>query len=294
MISEHQQSTSKQPHCITIYHSPDSDDAFMFYGLVSGSVSYPGFSFTHDLSDIESLNHRAIKGELEITAVSVHAYAYLKGRYLIMNSGASMGGNDYGPKIVSKNLSSIAEKPYCTIAIPGEYTSATLALKIYLRERGLSAELVNMPFDKVQDAVKCGEVDAGVIIHEGQLTHESEGLKNLVDLGVWWWRDTGFPLPLGVNIVRKDLESRAIVACSTVLKETIQYSLSHRAEALQYALKYGRGITPAQADKFVGMYVNELTVDLGPTGRRAIELFLDRAKSLSLIPAEVKAEFVRE
>ena len=283
---------TETPINITIYHSPDSDDAFMFYGLVSGAVKYPGFNFDHSLCDIETLNHRTVKGELDVTAVSVHAYAYLKGRYFIMNSGASMGGQDYGPKLVATKNVDIKSRR--VIAIPGVLTSAALALRMYLKENNVNAELMNVSFDKVGDVVKEGKADAGVIIHEGQLTHDREGLYNLVDLGKWWWDETGLPLPLGVNVVRKDLGSRSIVACSTVLRQTIQYSLDHRKEALEYALKYGRGISVDEADKFVGMYVNDLTLDLGQAGKRSIELFLQRAKDLQLISPEINAEFVKE
>jgi 1,4-dihydroxy-6-naphthoate synthase len=289
-----QELMADNPREIVIYHSPDSDDAFMFYGLVSGAVSYPGYIFRHDLSDIETLNQRALRGELEVTAVSVHAFAHLRGRYLIMNSGASMGGKDYGPTLVSLKARKLGEGNPLRIAIPGEYTSAALALRIFLREKKIDAELKNIHFDKVQEAVKNGEVDAGVIIHEGQLTHGREGLVTLIDLGQWWWSETGLPLPLGVNIVRKDLESRTIIACATVLRDTIKYSLAHRKEALAYALQYGRGINESEADTFVGMYVNDLTVELGDTGRAAIELFLEKGRKYGFIPPEAKPEFVVE
>jgi len=266
----------------------------MFYGLVSGEISYPGYTFLHDLSDIESLNQRALRGELEVTAVSVHAYAYLQGRYLIMNSGASMGGKDYGPKLVVKKGQSLPTGRSVKIAIPGIYTSAALALKIYLREKGISADLHAIDFNKVQDVVLTGEFDAGVIIHEGQLTHEREGLHTVVDLGVWWWNETELPLPLGINIVRKDIGAEAIKASSDVLKRSILYSLAHRKESLTYALKYGRGIDVKEADTFVGMYVNERTVDLGEEGRRSIRLFLERGLKHKLIPEGVEIEFVKE
>ncbi len=266
----------------------------MFYGLVSGEITYPGYTFLHDLSDIESLNQRALKGELEVTAVSVHAFAHLKGRYLIMNSGASMGGEDYGPKLVVKKGGTLSSKRKLRIAIPGLYTSAALALKIYLKEHAIEAELTPIDFDKVQDVVLSGEFDAGVIIHEGQLTHEREGLTSLVDLGAWWWEETKLPLPLGVNVVRKDIGSDAIKASSDVLKRSIIFSLAHRKESLAYALKFGRGIDETQANTFVGMYVNERTVDLGEEGRTSIRLFLDRGIKHGLIPDGVKIEFVQE
>ncbi len=280
------------PKEITIFHSPDSDDAFMFYGLTCGAVSEPGYVFSHDLADIETLNKRTLKGELDVTAVSVHAYAYLGGKYLIMPCGASMGGQDYGPKLVSRQALTLQSGRHYTIAIPGQYTSAALAVRLFLKARGVDAEFVNIAFDQVQHAVREGKVDCGIIIHEGQLTHEREGLQLVVDLGAWWWGETKLPLPLGVNVIRKDLGNETIRACTKVLKESIEYGLSHRPEAIAYALQYGRGITPEQADTFVGMYVNELTCDLGVNGRASIELFLEKGRAQGFIPAGVRAEFV--
>lgn len=275
---------------ITIYHSPDADDAFMFYGLSSGAVSVPGYRFEHELSDIEGLNQRALRGELEVTAVSVHAYARIAERYRILRCGASMGGEHYGPKVVARSLTPLARSG-ARIAIPGELTSAALALKIFLREQGIDAELVNTHFDQVQHRVRDGSVDAGVIIHEGQLTHEREGLACVVDLGVWWWRETGLPLPLGVNVVRRDLGDEASRAVFKALKGSIEYSLEHRSKAIEYALRYGRGISASEADVFVGMYVNEVTLDIGEKGMRSIELFLERGARHGLI-AGVVPEFV--
>ena len=190
----------------------------MFYGLTSGAVKYPGYEFEHDLCDLESLNHRALKGEVEVTAVSVHAYAHLKEQYVVLQCGASMGGEDYGPRLVALEKFDIADRTELSIAIPGELTSAALALRMYLHENNIDAELVNEDFDKVQDLVKDGTVDAGVIIHEGQITHPKQGFEMILDLGVWWWEKTGLPMPLGVNVVRKDLGTEGVKAVGTVLK----------------------------------------------------------------------------
>ena len=273
---------------ITIFHSPDSDDAFMFYGLVSGAISHPDFKFDHDLSDIETLNQRALKGELDVTAVSVHACAYLKD-YVILDCGASMGGKDYGPRLVSKSAKALSELK--EIAIPGELTSAALALRIYLREQGIEVELPLMSFDAIQDAVKNGSVQAGLLIHEGQLTHQREGLATLADLGRWWWEKYSLPLPLGVNVARRSIGAEAISATAQVLKGSIEYSLAHREEALKYALQYGRGLSARDADTFVGMYVNERTVSLGAEGKKSIELFIARGKELEILPTAARVEF---
>ena len=275
---------------VTIYHSPDADDAFMFYGLTSGKVSFPGYEFKHALKDIEGLNQMARRGEIDCTAVSVHAYAYLAEKYVILRSGASMGGETYGPRLVVREKFDLKDGKKRSIAIPGELTSAALALKIYLAENKIQANLVNMHFDAVQKAVKEGTVDGGIIIHEGQITHEREGLTSILDLGQWWWSNHKLPLPLGVNIVDKKLGVEGIKAVSTVLRGTIEYSLAHRKEALEYALSYGRGISMEEADKFVGWYVNDLTVDLGKAGTQSIELFLSLGARHGLIP-EVRPEF---
>ncbi|NDC37098.1 MAG: ABC transporter substrate-binding protein [Proteobacteria bacterium] len=279
-----------QSRRVTIYHSPDADDAFMFYGLTTGKVTYPGYEFAHALKDIESLNQMARRGEIDCTAVSVHAYAYLSDKYVILRSGASMGGADYGPRLISNATFDLKDGTCRRLAIPGELTSAALALRIYLAQNNISAELVNLHFEAVQDAVKRGEVDAGVIIHEGQITHEREGLVTILDLGKWWWESQNLPLPLGVNIVHRNLGAEGISATATVLKGTIEYSLAHRQEALAYAMSYGRGISLEEADKFVGWYVNDLTVDLGERGIRSIRLFLSLGAQLGIIP-EVEATF---
>lgn len=277
---------------IVIHHSPDADDAFMFYGLVKGGVGVPGFKFDHALSDIESLNQRALRGELDVTAVSVHAFAYLKNQYAIMRAGASMGGADYGPRIVACGNLNLKDGLKRKIAIPGKYTSAALALQIYLKEEGISADLQIVDFDKVQDVVKAGDIDAGIIIHEGQITCEREGLTTVLDLGKWWWDKYNLPLPLGVNVVRRALGEEGMRAAGKALKGSIEYSLEHRDEALKYALEYGRGISYDDADKFVGWYVNERTRDIGEDGARSIKLFLDRGYELGIIPNLVDVEFV--
>ena len=277
---------------ITIYHSPDADDAFMFYGLTSGAVEVPGYSFSHELCDIESLNQKTLRGELDVTAVSVHALTHLNNQYAVLLCGASMGGKEYGPRLVSKEAFDLSDGTPRTFAIPGEYTSATLGMKLYLKEHAIDAKLVNMNFDEVQDAVKAGTVDAGVIIHEGQITHEQEGLVTVLDLGVWWWGKHSLPMPLGVNVIRKALGEEAMKASYSALKQSISYSLDHRDKALDYALSYGRGITKEEADEFVAMYVNDLTLDMGEDGRRSIQLFLESAKEYGLVPGDFELEFV--
>ena len=284
--------TVTEPKVITIFHSPDADDAFMFYGLVKGASYAPGYDFRHELCDIESLNHRALKGELDVTAISIHAFPYLKGQYAILRCGASMGGKDYGPRVVATSHINLFDGTPRTIAIPGELTSTTLALRIWLKEKGVNAELVNMNFDEVQHAVKRGEVDAGCIIHEGQITHTRDGLTTILDLGQWWWDETGLPLPLGVNIVRKSLGDDAMKAVGHVLKSSIQYALDNRKDALEYALEYGRGITYQDADVFVGMYVNDITIDIGDAGMESMRLFLKKGFDYGFVTAPVELDFV--
>ncbi len=271
---------------ITIYHSPDADDAFMFYGLTSGAIQYPGYTFSHKLSDIETLNQRAKRGEIDCTAVSVHAFSYIAKDYVMLRSGASMGGADYGPRLVATKGLDLTDGVKRRVAVPGPMTSATLALRIYLTEAGIDAELVQMGFDEVQHAVKNGSVDCGVIIHEGQITHGAMGLVCVLDLGEWWWKKTeGLPLPLGVNIAKRSLGSAAIAATATVLKGTIEYSLANREKALDYALSYGRGLSRGDADKFVGWYVNERTVDIGDDGEKSVRMFLELGARYGLCPS---------
>ncbi len=264
----------------------------MFHGLVSGAVTRHGYKFLHALSDIETLNQRALRGELDVTAVSVHAYSRLHEQYAILTSGASMGGVHYGPRLVSRTSFDLADGVVRRLGIPGEMTSAALALKLYLNERGIKPVYVPIHFDQVFDAVSRGDVDAAVVIHEGQLTFAQEGFICLVDLGVWWWQKHSLPLPLGINVVRRSLGPEVCSVVGSVLKESIVYSLEHRREALSYALSYGRGLSEKDADTFVGMYVNDYTVDLGPDGKRSIELFLQSGFEQGILSEEPRVLFI--
>lgn len=277
---------------VTIYHSPDADDAFMFYGFVKGGVGHPDFEFEHELQDIESLNQRTLRGELDVTAVSVHSFPYLKNQYSILTVGASMGGKDYGPRLVMKEKVDLKDGKVRTIATPGQYTSAALALKIYLKEEGIEANVIDMNFDEVQSAVKAGQIDGGVIIHEGQITHHKDNLVTVVDLGKWWWEKTDLPLPLGVNVVKKSLGKETIEIVRDALKASVQCAMDNRSEALDYALTYGRGITKEEADTFVAMYVNEKTLDLGEDGIESTKLFLEKGKEYGFITEEFELEFI--
>lgn len=276
------------PLHLQLGHSPDSDDAFMFYGLASGSVSCEGLEFEHILRDIQTLNDWALEGRLEFTAISVHAYAYVRERYAILNHGSSMG-DGYGPQVVTRKPVQPAELASLRIAVPGLMTSAFLALSLYLEA---PFEHVVMPFDAIMDAVHAGEVDAGLIIHEGQLTHAAEGLHCVVDLGAWWKSGTGLPLPLGVNAIRRDLAPDVQVRASRALRESIRYGLEHRAPALDHAMTFARDMERSTADQFVGMYVNDWTLDMGDAGRESIRLFLKRAEDRGLIPAAGDVDFV--
>ena len=272
-------------------HSPDPDDAFMFYGIAKEQVDLEGFTIEQVLEDIESLNRRAMKGELEVSAVSIHAYAHLADRYALMPCGASMG-DGYGPMLVAREA--LAADPRLlatkTIAIPGTLTSAFLALKLYL---GPDFKYEVVPFDQILDHVAHGDADLGLVIHEGQLTYASQGLHKIVDLGVWWGERTGgLPLPLGGNAVRRDLGDDTVRALTRVLKRSIAYGLEHRAEALAYALDFGRGLDSGMADRFVGMYVNELTLDYGPRGREAIRRFLAEGAERGFVPPLRELVFV--
>jgi 1,4-dihydroxy-6-naphthoate synthase len=273
---------------ITVAHSPDSDDAFMFFGLASGQVDTGGLEVGHVLQDIETLNRAAFDGTYEVTAVSFHAYALLHEKYILLPHGASMGEN-YGPLVVVRNdgpssLSGVR------VAVPGLLTSAYLALKLY----DPSLETVVMPFDEIQEAVKRGDVAAGLLIHEGQLTYQDEGLRKIVDLGEWWAERTGgLPLPLGGNCIRRDLGPEMITKVSRMLHASIKYALDHREAALDYALQFGRGLDRAKADRFVGMYVNNLTLGYTDASRRAVSLFLDEAFQKGVIPHKVNVEFAQ-
>ena len=245
---------------IRIGHSPDPDDAFMFHALANDKIETGKYRFTHELQDIESLNQRALKGELELTAVSLHGYAYMTDTYALCSCGASIGDN-YGPMVVAKEECAIEELKGKKIAVPGTMTTAFLALKLLL---GDTFEYEVHPFDEILNIVERGEVDAGLIIHEGQLTYADQGLKLIVDLGEWWYKETnGLPLPLGANAIRKDLGQEVMEEVTEYLKQSIIYGLDHRKEALAHAQKYGRDLDDAKADKFVGMYVNDYTVDFG-------------------------------
>jgi len=270
---------------IRIAHSPDSDDAFMFYGLASGRVPADGFELEHVLSDIETLNRAAFDGAYEITAVSFHAYAHLTDRYILLPHGASMGDR-YGPIVVSKRA--VSSLKGVTVAIPGTLTTAFLTLRLF----DPSVQYVVMPFDRIQEAVHAGEADAGLLIHEGQLTWADEGLKKIVDLGEWWAdRTGGLPLPLGGNVIRRDLGSAAIARLSRLLHDSIAYALDHREDAVGYAMQFGRGLDRRRTDRFVGMYVNDLTLDYGDRGREAVTRLLGDASAAGLLPKPVHVEF---
>ena len=275
---------------IHVAHSPDSDDAFMFYALAEGKIDTGDLRYVHELSDIESLNHRALKGELEVTAVSIHAYAYLHRTYALLNSGSSMGDR-YGPRLVSKTARPTDPRSALRglrIGVPGKLTTAYLTLKLYQPE---FIEVV-LPFDTIEDAVLQGEVDVGLLIHEGQLTFADRGLHLWTDLGEWWYGDTGLPLPLGGNVVRRDLGPAVIQQVARDLKASIVYALEHRAPALAHASRFNRGIGEERTDRFVGMYVNHWTVDYGDKGREAVRALLDRAWSAGLVPEKIAVDFV--
>ncbi len=276
-----------EPREITIGHSPDPDDAFMFYALTHGKLDTGGLTFKHVITDIESLNHKAVEGELEITALSVHAYGYVMDKYALLPSGGSFG-DKCGPIVVAAHPMDVGEMADDRIAVPGTMTSAYLLLKLLL----MNFKFEVVPFDKIMDAVKRGDCDAGLLIHEGQLTYREHGLHKVVDLGEWWHADTGLPVPLGVNGIRKDLGKQLMRKLSSLLTESIQYALDHREEAVQYAQQFGRGMDRPLTDKFCGMYVNNWTLNMGEKGREAIARLLARAYHAALIPRPVNLEFV--
>lgn len=274
---------------VRVGHSPDPDDAFMFYGIAAGAVATDPYEIEQLLEDIESLNHRALAADIEVSAVSIHAYAHLTERYALMACGASMG-DGYGPAVVARPGLTLSELPGATVAVPGTLTSAFLALRLFLGD-DFAHRVV--PFDRILDAVGSGAADAGLIIHEGQLTYGRHDLIRLVDLGAWWFeRSNGLPLPLGGNVVRKDLGTEGMGRLTTILRESIDYGLTHRRAALDYAVHFGRGLDRALTDRFVGLYVNDLTRDYGERGRRAVELFLDEGRAAGLVPPGPPAEFV--
>ena len=272
---------------IRVGHSPDSDDAFMFYALAEGLVDTGDLTYTHELQDIETLNRRALNGELEVTAVSIHAYAYLADRYALLPSGSSMG-DGYGPRLVARHPGSLQDAAGKRIAVPGLLTTAYLALRLAVP----GFEPVVMPFDQIEDAVRSGEVEYGLLIHEGQLTYGDLGLSLVVDLGVWWLNQTGLPLPLGGNVVRKDLGRELMGRISRHLSASIDYALSHREGALDHAMRFARGLDRAKADTFVGMYVNDWTRDYGDRGREAVRTLLERGVNAGIITRPVTVEFV--
>ena len=274
---------------IQVAHSPDSDDAFMFYALADGHIETGDLRYQHTLQDIETLNQRALKGELEVTAVSIHAYAYLSDRYALLPHGASMGDN-YGPRLVARQPTARAAVRGKRIAVPGLMTSAYLALRLYEPE----FTPVVIPFDQIDEAVLSGEVDLGLLIHEGQLTYKDQGLHLVADMGAWWHEETGLPLPLGGNVVRLDLGDELIGRISRHLRDSIAYGLRHRSAALDHSMKYARGLDRAKADTFVGMYVNDWTLDYGTKGREAVQLFLARGVKAGVIKKPVTVRFAGE
>jgi 1,4-dihydroxy-6-naphthoate synthase len=281
--------TSAQVREITVAHSPDSDDAFMFYGLATNKVRVPGLRFTHTLCDIETLNRKAREGNgtYDVTAISFHAYPYIQNTYALLPSGGSVG-DAYGPMIVAPRAYYIDDIKKKRIAIPGTLTTAYLALQLFAP--GIETEVV--PFDQIIPQVLEGKYEAGLIIHEGQLTYSKSGLHRVVDLGKWWHKVTGLPLPLGGNAIRRSLGPALMVSVGNALRESIQYGLDHRDEALAYAMQFARDLDTQLADKFVGMYVNERTLDYGPDGREAVRRLLDMGHKAGIIPIEARVDFV--
>lgn len=274
---------------IRVGHSPDPDDAFMFHALANDSIDTGKYQFVHELQDIETLNRRAFNGELELTAVSIHGYAFVEDKYALCACGASMGDN-YGPMVVARRPLKIADLKGLRIAVPGTLTSAFLSLRLLL---GDTFQYDVQPFDEILNLVEKGEYDAGLIIHEGQLTYASQGLSLIVDLGKWWYDETGgLPLPLGGNAIRRDLGETSMLEVTALLKQSIQYGLDHRADALNHAMKYGRDLDHEKTDRFVGMYVNDWTLDFGPKGREAVRLLLRRGYEAGIIPHLVVPEFI--
>jgi 1,4-dihydroxy-6-naphthoate synthase len=283
-----QSAVSQQTVLIRVGHSPDPDDAFMFHALANDKIDTGRYRFEHTLQDIETLNRRALRGELELTAVSLHGYAYMTETYALCSCGASMGDN-YGPMIVSRNPGTIDSLRGKKIAVPGTLTTAFLTLKLLLGD-AFTYEV--HPFDEILDIVAAGRADAGLIIHEGQLTYGEKGLSLIVDLGRWWHDETGLPLPLGGNAIRRDLGPQGMREVTDLLRQSIRYGLDHRTEALEHAEKYGRDLDRSRTDRFVGMYVNDWTIDFGARGREAVATLLDRAYQAKIIPKPVSLEFI--
>jgi 1,4-dihydroxy-6-naphthoate synthase len=272
---------------IRLGHSPDADDAFMFWALAEGRVDTRGFEFEHVLRDIQTLNEWALEGRLEVSAISLHAYPFVQDRYALLPHGASMGSG-YGPVVVSREPMTKDGLRGVEIAVPGTMTTAFLVLRLYLGDFDYRV----VPFDEILDAVKAGDAKAGLLIHEGQLTYESEGLQKVVDLGEWWLLETGLPLPLGANVARRDLGPERLHDLSEVLADSIAAGLANRAEAMRYALRFGRGLDSALGDRFVGMYVNELTQDYGEEGREAVRELLRRGEAIGAFQSPVHVDFV--
>jgi 1,4-dihydroxy-6-naphthoate synthase len=280
-------SASSKVKEITVAHSPDSDDAFMFYGLATNKVRVPGLKFSHTLCDIETLNRKAMDGVYDVTAISFHAYPYLQDKYGLMTCGGSVG-DGYGPMIVANRSFGLSDIKRAKIAVPGTLTTAYLALKLFAP----SVETEVVPFDQIIPQILAGKYEAGLIIHEGQLTYSKSGLHRIVDMGKWWRDMTGLPLPLGGNAIRRELGPENIHNVSVALKTSIQYALDHRDEALQYAMQFARDLDTASADKFVGMYVNERTVDYGSDGREAVRRLLDMGHKAGIIPHASKVDWL--
>jgi 1,4-dihydroxy-6-naphthoate synthase len=274
---------------LRLAHSPDSDDAFMFYALATGKVRLPGVKFTHILSDIESLNQAAHQEKYDVTAVSFYGYAFVADKYVLLDCGASFG-EGYGPIVVSSHPIKKSDLAGRTIAIPGTLTTSYLALKLFEP----NVKTVTMPFDKILDAVQAKEVEAGLLIHEGQLLFSQIGLHRVVDLGQWWQESTGLPLPLGANAIRRQLGSEMGLQVARVIRDSVSYALEHREPAVEYALQFARDMDPVLADKFIGMYVNSRTLDYGEEGRRAVRELLARGAAVGLVPASFKVEFLSE
>jgi 5,8-dihydroxy-2-naphthoate synthase len=279
--------TSKRDREVTVAHSPDSDDAFMFYGMATNKIRVPGVKFTHTLCDIETLNRKAMDGFYDITAISFHAYPYVQDKYALMPTGGSVG-EGYGPMIVAARNMSLDEIKRCTIAVPGTMTTAYLTLKLFAPE--VVTEVV--PFDDIIPRLLEGKYEAGLIIHEGQLTFNKVGLHKVLDMGKWWRDKTGLPLPLGGNAIRRELGPELLDSACTALRDSIQYALDNREEALQYAMQFARDLEPQMADKFIGMYVNERTLDYGKDGREAIVKLLEMGHQAGIIPQKPNVEFV--
>ena len=272
---------------ISLAHSPDSDDAFMFYGLARGKVATGDLDVSHVLTDIETLNREAMAGKHEVTAISFHAYPYVADKYALMSCGGSIG-DGYGPLLVAREPIPRARIAEQEVAVPGTLTSAFLALKLFAP--GVRTRVV--PFDRILDEVREGRADVGLIIHEGQLTYGGFALHKVLDLGAWWKEETGLPLPLGGNAVRRDLGPELMARLTGLVRETVRYSLAHRRDALDYAMTFARGMDPGIADRFVGLWVNDMTVEMGERGKRAVQEFLDRGHAAGVVPRQVALDFV--